>query len=129
MPRSKKSPQVAVTEDAVLTFPTPEMAAKENAFHAREYRIECAIRKALEHDDERLLRTIFEDSQLKLEIDDNYKPADEVDAEVEQAVDDARSEMKREAEGAITNLFDDAMQDGLSLEEVRNRAIARMGQL
>jgi hypothetical protein len=123
---TKTQPTVELWREGVGQA-SPEQAAKENAFHARAHLFDTRLREFVMADEERRLRAFFEDSQLKLEIqDEDHSAAEE---EIDNAVEEAESEVRHAARSAVEIILDDAIDDGLSLEELRTRLLARLDRL
>jgi hypothetical protein len=118
MKTSKKPADVAL-------YPTPEITARENAHVNQMIRREARVRHLVAENGERLLRDVYEDSQLRLEIEDTLK--DELREEFEderrelrEELEDERREFRKEFEGEPRKEF-----EGEPRKEVRKQNPAR----
>ncbi len=102
--------------------PTPEMAARENAHVARQIQIQNILRRELLTGGEALLKDVFEDSNLKLELEDVR--TGEVETEVETATKEALEERMGWVKEIVEESFADASGD---LKETEALLLGRLG--
>jgi hypothetical protein len=87
----------------VAQYPTPEIAARENAHVSQMIMREAGVRQLLSENDEWLLRDVYEDSQLRLEIEDEivgieYKLRRELEGDFREELEDKVREIRKELE-------------------------------